>query len=173
MAIEDVVRAASDFVRDHRHLAEPMVFALGFAESIPFLSWLVPSSGIFLAIGGLMGANGAAFWPLCLAAALGASLGDILCYILGRWLKQDIARIWPLSRYADALPRAEAFFARWGMVGIVLGKFLGPMRPFLPLVAGAAGMSHFKYVLASAVSSLLWAAAFLGPAHYGARVLLD
>ena len=81
---------ALNLVREHIALAEPIVFALGFAESTVFLSLLVPSSALFLGIGGIHGAAGGSFWSVWLAASAGAAIGDILTFALGRYFKQDI-----------------------------------------------------------------------------------
>jgi hypothetical protein len=40
--MEDFTRALADFVRDHQVWAAPIVFLLAFAESLAFLSLLVP-----------------------------------------------------------------------------------------------------------------------------------
>lgn len=153
------------FIAANIALAEPLVFVLGFAESIVFLSLLVPSTVLFLAIGGLHQAAGGHFVPLWLAAASGAFLGDIVSYAIGRYLKNDVAGIWPFTRKPEWYVLARAFFQRWGMLGVIGSKFLGMLRPFVPVVAGAAGMPWPLFLISSAISCLAWAGAFLGPGH--------
>lgn len=153
------------FVSDNIVLVEPLVFLLGFAESIVLVSLLVPSTVLFLAIGGLHHAAGGHFVPLWLAGALGAFLGDVVSYALGRYFRADIAGLWPFSRKPEWYVLARGFFRRWGAPGIIFSKFLGMMRPFVPVVAGASGMRWLPFLLASATSCLLWAGAFLGPGH--------
>lgn len=153
------------FVSDNIALVGPLVFALGFAESIVLVSLLVPSTILFLAIGGLHHAAGGTFMPLWLAGASGAFLGDVVSYALGRYFRADIAGIWPFSKNPQWYVMARGFFQKWGAPGIVASKFLGAMRPFVPVVAGATDMRWLPFLLASAVSCLLWAGAFLGPGH--------
>ncbi len=154
-----------DVVASNLHLVEPLVFALGFAESIVLVSLLVPSTILFLAIGGLHKAAGGHFISLWLAGALGAFLGDVLSYALGRYFRADIAGVWPFSKKPEWYVLARGFFRRWGAPGIIASKFLGMMRPFVPVVAGAARMRWLPFLLASAVSCLLWAGTFLGSGH--------
>ncbi|MCB1519182.1 MAG: DedA family protein [Hyphomicrobiaceae bacterium] len=163
--IDSFKQAVISVVSEHIALAEPLVFVLGFAESIVFVSLLVPSTILFLAIGGLHYSAGGDFVPLWLAGAAGAFLGDILSYSVGRYFKAELANTWPLSRKPEWFVLARSFFHKWGALGIILSKFLGMMRPFVPLVAGAAQMPWTTFLPASAVSALLWAAAFLGPGH--------
>lgn len=153
------------FVAENMSLIEPLVFALGFAESIVLVSLFVPSTILFLAIGGLHQAAGGEFVTIWLAGAGGAYLGDILSYALGRYFRADIAGIWPFSRKPQWFVMARGFFQNWGAPGIIVSKFLGMMRPFVPVVAGATHMRWLPFLLASAVSCLIWAGAFLGPGH--------
>ena len=48
---------AADFVRDNAVWAPPIVFALAFAESLAFISLLLPAWGALVAIGALVGAG--------------------------------------------------------------------------------------------------------------------
>ena len=162
---------ALNLVREHIVLAEPIVFLLGFCEGIAFLSLLVPSSVLFLGIGGMHGAAGGQFWTTWLAGALGAFLGDIISYLLGRYFKNEIVQVWPLNRRPEWYAATVAIFRKWGILSILGGKFLGFMRPFLPVVAGAAHMAWPAFLFASALSSLAWSGAFLAPG-YGLMALV-
>lgn len=143
----------------------PIVFALGFAESIVFLSLLVPSTLLFLAIGGLHHAAGGTFWEVWLWGAAGAFLGDIVSYSAGRYFKEDIAGVWPFSAKPEWYVLARAFEKKWGALGIVGSKFFGMMRPFVPVVAGAMHMRWPVFLPASALSALLWSGTFLSPGY--------
>ena len=112
--MEDFARALADFVRDHQAWAAPIVLVLAFAESLAFLSLLVPAWGALVAIGALIGVSGISFWPVWLAGGLGAALGDWVSYWFGFKYKEHVAQMWPLSRYPEILPRGEAFVKRLG-----------------------------------------------------------
>jgi membrane protein DedA with SNARE-associated domain len=167
--VKDALLAA---MQANLHLAELIVFTLGFAESIAFVSLLVPSTALFLALGGAHGAAGGDFLTVWAAGAAGATLGDIASYVLGRTLKNDVDRVWPVSRMPGLIPRARAFFARWGGLSLVLSKWFGPLRPFIPIAAGTAEMPWPLFALASAASSVIWAGLTLAPG-YGVLWLLQ
>jgi membrane protein DedA with SNARE-associated domain len=160
-----------EFVREHEGLAGPVVFVLAFGESLAFISLLLPATVILFGVGGLIGASGIGFWPVWLGAALGAILGDWLGYWLGYHFKREIAGVWPLSRRPDLLPRGEAFFRRWGTAGIFLGRFFGPLRSVVPLVAGICAMPFVPFQIANVTSALVWAAGILAPGAIGVRWL--
>ncbi|HEX3439797.1 MAG TPA: DedA family protein [Xanthobacteraceae bacterium] len=150
-----------DFVRDNAAWAPPIVFALAFGESLAFISLLIPAWGALVAIGAFVGTGDLSFWPLWIAGALGAAIGDWLSYWIGLKLEYSVTRIWPLSKHPDLIPRAERFVKRWGMAGIFIGRFFGPLRAAVPLVAGIFEMPFWRFQLANFSSALVWAAVLL------------
>jgi membrane protein DedA with SNARE-associated domain len=150
-----------DFVRLHEAWAAPVVFALAFGESLAFISLLVPAWGALVAIGMLIGPSGISFWQVWVGAALGAAFGDWLSYWIGLKLGPAVAHVWPLSRHPELLPRGERFMARWGVLGIFIGRFFGPLRASVPLVAGIFGMPFWRFQLANFASAFVWAAVLL------------
>ena len=170
MTSDGLKDAVIDFIREYIALAEPIVFAMGFAEGIPGLSLLVPSSALFLGIGAVHGAAGGSFWSVWIAASLGAVIGDCVTYAIGRRYKGDVATLPVLRRYPGWERHGQLLLERWGVFAVVGGKFLGFMRPFIPIVAGALQMPFLLFLPASILSSLAWAGAFLAPG-YGVKWL--
>lgn len=149
------------FVRDNAAWAPPIVFALAFGESLAFISLLIPAWGALVAIGALIGPSGINFWPLWIAGALGAAFGDWLSYWVGLKLEYRVQHIWPLSRHPDMIPRGEAFVKKWGALGIFIGRFFGPLRAVVPLIAGIFEMPFWRFQLANFSSAFVWAAVLL------------
>lgn len=145
--------------------AEPLVFALALAEGIPGLSFLVPSTALFLVIGGLHSAAGGELWHVAAAGTAGALVGDILAYAAGFYLRNDVAKLRYFAVHPKAIEQGHVVFARWGIFAVVAGKFLGFARPFIPVVAGITTMPVPLFLAASAVSSAAWATAFLSPGY--------
>ena len=148
---------AAEFVRDHAVWAGPIMFALAFAESLAFISLLVPAWGALVAIGALVGAGTLSFFPVWIGGALGAACGDWLSYWIGVKLEYSVAHMWPLSRHPDLIPRGEAFVKKWGALAIVIGRFFGPLRAAVPLVAGIFEMPFWRFQIANFSSAFLWA----------------
>jgi len=149
------------FVRDNAAWAPPIVFALAFGESLAFISLLIPAWGALVAIGALIGSSGISFWPIWIAAALGAAFGDWLSYWIGLKLEYSVQHIWPLSRHPDLIPRGEVFMKKWGVPGIFIGRFFGPLRAVVPLIAGIFEMPYWRFQLANFSSAFVWAAVLL------------
>ncbi|AXK80378.1 DedA family protein [Pseudolabrys taiwanensis] len=150
-----------DFARQNAAWAPAVMFALAFAESLAFISLLVPAWGALVAIGALIGTSGISFWPVWIGAALGAACGDWLSYWIGQKLEYSVAHMWPLSRHPQLIPRGEAFVKKWGALGIFIGRFFGPLRAAVPLVAGIFEMPYWRFQLANFSSAFVWAAVLL------------
>jgi membrane protein DedA with SNARE-associated domain len=146
------------FVREYRALAPIVVFILAFGESLAFVSLIFPFWGMLVALGAIVGASGSLdFWLIVTAAAVGAALGDWVSYWLGYHYHDQIARMWPINRYPDLLPKGRRFFDKWGAWAIVLGRFSGPLRASVPIVAGAVEMPAMTFQIANWTSAFLWA----------------
>jgi len=161
MNLEASIHQVEAFVREHAAWAPAIVFALAFGESLAFISLLIPAWGALVAIVALIGPGGVSFWPVWIAAALGAALGDWLSYWIGLKLEYTVAHHWPLSRHPDLIPRGEAFVKKWGAFGIFIGRFFGPLRASVPLVAGIFEMPYWRFQLANFSSAFVWAAVLL------------
>jgi membrane protein DedA with SNARE-associated domain len=170
MNLEETSRQIIDFVRAHEGWAAPIVFVLAFGESLAFISLVLPAWAALVGIGVLMGSSGINFWPVWLAGSIGAALGDWLSYWIGLKLGPSVAHVWPLSRHPDLIPRGEAFMTRWGALGIFIGRFSGPLRATVPIIAGIFHMPFWRFQFANFTSAFLWAAMLLVLGDYGAKV---
>ena len=81
--------------------------------------------------------------------------------------------MWPLSRYPNLLPKGHEFFEKWGVWAIVIGRFSGPLRASVPIVAGVTQMPQIKFQIANWSSAFLWAFVLLSPGTYGMKWWLN
>ncbi len=165
--LEEYVHLVVDFVRSHHSWAAPVIFVLAFLESIAFFSLLIPAWGALILIGGLIAASGIPFIPVLIAGAVGAALGDWISYSIGYHFKDRIAHVWPLSNHPDLLPRGHAFMDKWGVLGIFIGRFFGPLRASVPLIAGTVEMNYWLFQAANFASAFVWAYVLLAFGDFG------
>jgi len=50
---------------------------------------------------------------------------------------------------------------KWGIFGIFIGRFFGPLRASVPLVAGMFAMPYWRFQFANFFSAFVWAATLL------------
>ncbi|GJE58771.1 DedA family protein [Methylobacterium trifolii] len=151
------------FVEAHKDWAPLIAGVLAFCESIAFLSLLVPATVILIGIGAMIGATGIPFWPVVAAAALGAALGDWLSYEFGRHYGDGAKGMWPMRRYPEMVEKGEVFLKRWGAAAVAVGRFFGPARAVVPLIAGMFGVARLPFQVANVLSAVVWAFILLAP----------
>lgn len=140
-----------------------LVFLTACLESLVVVGLFLPGTVLMFAIGALIAADALAFWPACLWAAAGAVAGDGLSFWIGRHFHQRLRVVWPFRRYPALINHGVDFFHRHGGKSVVFARFVGPVRPFLPAVAGMLDMPAGRFFLVNVLSALVWAPAYLIP----------
>lgn len=141
------------------------VLLIAFIESFAIIGVLVP--GVFLLyVAAFLAGTGLLALPLTLAMAfLGAVLGDGLSFLLG-WKYQDNVRRWPVLRdNTQWMDRGEQFILAHGSKSIVAGRFIGPIRPLMPLIAGTLSMPRVRFFTINVVSAIAWAPVYILPGY--------
>jgi len=172
--MHDIVHTSIEFIRHHAIWAGPILFLVSFGESFVGLSLLFPGTTIMVLAGAFvrwpMNPHGVLDpWPLLIGSISGAVLGDAISFWLGLRFGHLIERHWYFQRHPDLLPRGYKFFERYGLASVFIGRFFGPVRAVIPLVAGIMEMPWRTFWFANIGSALIWAPAllFLGSAGLG------
>lgn len=142
-----------------------IIAAIALAESLALVGLLVPGVVLMTAAASLAGHQDLAILPVLVAAFLGAVAGDGLSFLLGYTQRERVTAYWPLSRHPEWLARGARFFQRHGALSVFLGRFVGPVRPIVPLIAGMLKMSPRAFTWANLTSALLWAPAYVLPGY--------
>lgn len=151
------------WIAQHPQLAGFAVFLTALAESLAVVGLLVPGVAMMFTAGALVGAGALEFAPVCAYAVAGAIVGDGLSFWLGRHYRDRLLWVWPFSRHPGMVERGMAFFRRHGGGSVLFGRFVGPVRAVIPLVAGMMDMPGRRFLAVNIVSALLWAPAYLLP----------
>ena len=140
-----------------------IIFLVAMTESLAIIGLIVPGVAIMFGIGALISTGAIQFWPAFAWAAAGAVAGDISSFLLGFHFRDRISCIWPFTKYQESLNQGQAFFTKYGGKSVAFGRFFGPVRAVVPLIAGTMGMRPWRFAIASVLSSLVWAPAYLAP----------
>ncbi|MFC2991523.1 bifunctional DedA family/phosphatase PAP2 family protein [Halomonas tibetensis] len=153
-----------------------IIAAIALVESLALVGLLVPGVVLITAASSLAGHQELALPAIMLAAFLGAVVGDWASFWLGYTQHQRVTRLWPLSRHPEWLAQGARFFQRYGTLSVFFGRFVGPVRPMIPLIAGMLRMSPRAFTWANLASAALWAPAYVLPGYLLGRTwqqLLD
>jgi membrane protein DedA with SNARE-associated domain len=159
------------FARDHAAWIAPITFLITFAESLAIVSLFVPATVMLLGIGALVAAGAVGFWEVFGAAVPGAVLGNSVSYWFGRRFKHSIAESRFFRKRAELLKRGHDYFERHGGKSVFIGRFFGPTRAVVPMVAGMTEMPRRRFLFANASSAVVWVLLSIAPALWGGSVL--
>jgi len=139
------------------------IFVIACVECLALLGIVVPGTLLMFAAAALAGGGVLSLGQTLLLGYAGGLLGDLLSYALGRHFHQGIRRLPVLRQHPEWLVGAEVYFQRYGIVSLLVGRFIGPLRPMLPMIAGMFDMPLPRFVLLSLLSAAGWAVAYLLP----------
>ena len=134
----------------------------------------VPGVVLLFGVTAVAGSGVLGLWTTLSVGFVGAVLGDALSYWVGRYLHEDVRSLGPFARHPQWIDNGERFFERHGGKSIFLGRFVGPIRPFIPMIAGMLDMSWRRFLFINLFSAVVWAPAYLLPGYLlGASLRLE
>ena len=139
------------------------IFIVACTECLAIAGIIVPGTVALFAIAVLAGRGALPLGETLLFAYLGGLLGDAVSYGVGRYFHQGIRRLPLLRSHPQWIAGAESYFQRYGIASLLVGRFIGPLRPMLPMVAGMLQMPLLRFILVSLVAAAGWSVVYLLP----------
>ncbi|MCX7120477.1 MAG: LssY C-terminal domain-containing protein [Gammaproteobacteria bacterium] len=151
------------YLRLHPHMGELFTFLVAFSESLPLIGTVIPGSVTMTLVGILIGTGiMPPAWTLSIASAA-AFCGDSIGYAVGFHFNDRLRIMWPFKKHPKWLLMGEAFFKKHGGKSIVLGRFIGPARCMVPMIAGLLRLTWLRFMIAALPSAILWALVYISP----------
>lgn len=139
------------------------IFVVAFVECLAIAGIIVPGTVALFAIAALAGSGILPLSEALLLGFLGGLLGDAVSYFLGRRFHQNIRRLPFLRHHPEWIGSAETYFQRYGIASLLVGRFIGPLRPMLPMVAGMFDMPVLRFAGVSVIAAAGWSIAYILP----------
>jgi membrane protein DedA with SNARE-associated domain/membrane-associated phospholipid phosphatase len=163
MMMSEAISSILQWLNTHPNSAGLVTFLIAACESIAIIGTLIPGTIIMTALGTLAGAGVVPLWSTIGWAILGAIVGDNFSYFIGRYFKEGLRHSWIFRYYPQLLETGEKFFLKYGILSVFIGRFIGPVRALVPVVAGMLGMKPIRYVTVSVLASICWAPVYMLP----------
>ena len=152
-----------DWITNNPDWAYWTIFTVALLESLAVIGILVPGWLLLVGVGILIGTGNINYFMAAVYCFIGAVIGEYLSFAVGNYFK-DRVRHWPVfQRHPDWLTKTDAFFERFGVASIALGRFVGPVRAFVPLIAGMSSMPLIRFQIINVLSAAIWAPVYLIP----------
>ncbi|WP_298228671.1 DedA family protein [Gryllotalpicola sp.] len=101
---------------------------------------------------------GLSHWVIAIVAFVAAFVGDQVGYLLGRRFGRRLFKPDARILKTEHLEEAERFFAKYGPVSLVLGRFVPIVRTYVPLAAGTAALRYSRFLLWNGLGGAAWVA---------------
>lgn len=157
------LQAVLDWVQVHPNATGWLIFFVALGESLLLVGILLPGAALLVGLGTLIGFGVVDFYTAWVTASLGAFVGDGISFWIGRYYQQGLLKIWPMYKFPKLIDKGQSFFAKWGLLSVFIGRFVGLVRPIIPAIAGMMAMPVKKYIVVSTVAAILWAPFYLIP----------
>src|SRR3990167_6820033 len=161
--MSDIVSPLLQWLNANPQWAGLATFTISASESVAIIGTIVPGSITMTAIGALAGAGVIPLWETLIWAILGAVIGDGISYWIGHYFKDGLHKIWPFRTHPSLLKKGEVFVHQYGIMSVFIGRFVGPVRAIVPLVAGMLGMKPLLFTIANVTSAIGWAPVYMLP----------
>lgn len=135
---------------------------IAFLESLVAVGVIIPGSSLIVFTGFLALHGRGDISTIIMVATIGAFLGDMLSFLAGARYGERLLFTHLFQKRKKVLNRAGKFFIEHGGKSVFFGRFFGPVRGFIPFVAGSARMSPKAFTAFAIVSAILWGIAYPG-----------
>tara|TARA_B100001765_G_C19474070_1_gene325492 strand:+ start:611 stop:1210 length:600 start_codon:yes stop_codon:yes gene_type:complete len=144
-----------------------------FIESFAIIGIIIPGVILLAAISGLAASTDLSIFEVIFLVYISSCLADIASFLLGKLFNKKIDKIWPFNKRPEWLEQGQNFFKSYGIPGVFLGRFVGPVRPLIPITAGSLGMDIKLFILVDLVSGLFWAPLYSLPGYYAGKTAFE
>lgn len=145
------------------------VVLVAFLESLALVGLILPGTVLMAGLGALIGSGELSFWHAWLAGIVGCLLGDWISFWLGWRFKKPLHRWSFLKKNKALLDKTEHALHQHSMFTILVGRFVGPTRPLVPMVAGMLDLPVAKFITPNIIGCLAVATVLLPAWDSGGR----
>ncbi|MFZ1471162.1 MAG: DedA family protein [Paracoccaceae bacterium] len=159
------------WIEQHQAWLPLIMVVFAFTENLVFLSILIPSTAILVAVGALAAAESISFTPIWVSAAIGSILGSTVSYWLGLRYGDTILSMRPMRNHPEMVEKSRASFLKYGPATVMVGHFLTFLRPVVFLLAGMTGMTVGRFLFWNTLGSVAWAYMIPKLGQFGGDIL--
>ena len=144
-----------------------------FIESFALIGIIIPGVVLLAAISGLAASTNIPIFYVVSLVYVSSCFADISSFLLGKYLSKKIDTVWPFNNNPSWLEQGRKFSKTYGIPGVFLGRFIGPIRPLIPITVGSLSMDLKTFIYVDLISGLLWAPLYTLPGYFAAKTVLE
>ncbi len=161
--MNELLHTVLDWSSSNAYWLGSAIFITALLECLALVGLILPGVVLMFGLAVIAGSSSLGLPTVLLLAWLGGLTGDFLSYALGYRLQNKVPQLPILRSHPQWLVSAEIHFERYGVLSLLIGRFIGPLRPILPLVAGMLSMPFVRFTLVSLFAAAGWSVVYTLP----------
>lgn len=161
--MNELLHTVLDWSSSNAYWLGSAIYITALLECLALVGLILPGVVLMFGLAVIAGSNSLGLPTVLLLAWLGGLTGDFLSYALGYRLQNKVPQLPILRSHPQWLASAEIHFERYGVLSLLIGRFIGPLRPILPLVAGMLSMPFVRFTLVSLFAAAGWSVVYTLP----------
>ncbi|MCU4137078.1 DedA family protein [Buchnera aphidicola (Sitobion miscanthi)] len=140
-----------------------VVGTISFLESLALVGLLLPGIILMTTLGTFIGDGRLSFYPAWISGTIGCFLGDWISYYIGLYFKNWLYSFSFLKKNQKLLDKIKSVLHKHSILTIIIGRFIGPTRPLIPMVSGMLKLPLNKFIFPSIIGCILWPPVYFFP----------
>ncbi|WP_367670672.1 DedA family protein [Sodalis-like secondary symbiont of Drepanosiphum platanoidis] len=133
------------------------IFIIIFLENGFILASFLPGDSLLILVGALIEKKILNFYLIIILLTIASSIGSWIGYIQGKWLnKNSMVKKWIIKIPSNYYEKSYQIFKKYGLISLLIGRFITLLRTFLPVLAGISKLDELKFQLLNWISSFIW-----------------
>lgn len=136
------------------------ILLISILESTAFVGLVIPGTTVIVFAGFLASQGVINLGDTIWFVALGGIIGDTISFYMGQ---RGIQLFHKKNRFftPELLKKAEQYFEKHGNKSVALARFIGPIRPIVPFIAGLSKMNIGMFFIFNIIGGLLAATVYV------------
>lgn len=128
-----------------------------FCETGLFFCFFLPGDSLILSAGVFASQGFFSLGAMFLVMIFFAIAGNYLGYFVGKKMGQYLFKKKDTTFFKkEYLQKAEIFYNKYGILALLIGRFVPIVRTFVPLIAGAVNMNQRVFSIYNFLGAFLW-----------------
>lgn len=140
-----------------------IVMLISFFESLALIGLVLPGAILMASFGTMIGSGKLNIYLAWISGTTGCLLGDWLSYFLGKKFKNPLNNSAFLKKYKIILDKIRYSLYKYSVFTVLFGKFIGHIRPLVPLFSGMIDLPVKKFFFPNAISCFIWPILYFVP----------
>lgn len=153
----------TSFITESLTSALLVVGTVSFLESLALVGLLLPGIIFMTTLGTFIGSGELLFYPAWISGTIGCLLGDWTSYYIGLHFKKWLCNFNFLKKNQKIFNKTKSILHKHNIMTIIIGRFIGPTRPLIPMIAGMLKLPLKKFFFPSLIGCILWPPVYFFP----------